>query len=461
MITTTVTERRFTGDGLTVSFPADIEGIPDAPVGAVHVSVSVLDSNNEKKPLSYGADFSYTAKIVNGFSKSIVVTLNTPLRKGETLIVRRTTPVLSISSYPDDKTPSKQVERDFDNVIKIVQEYDGRIEEIEEAIPPILSEIESLHNVDEKLAKDLATKTTELSSAITNEAKTRAQADNALSTRIDAKVDKDYLEGILPPILDGLSSLDDAVESVERSKDIALEAQKKAENLQEIFEEYEARLEDGTEKLIDAGKFADQKAVEASASANDAAMHAAHAADSTTVAETQATIAKRSATLANNHATRSETAAAAAAEHRDKADTAASDARQFSRDAYLWANERPQVPVVNDEYSAKHWASEAEIRGEAKVEKARMWAENPPGLPVEGDRYSARHYADKAAAVSDLDDHIKAEDPHSQYVRKDRNGSAFFEIDGDGDIRIRENIQSGEEDMLFALDVDDDISVRI
>lgn len=141
MITTTIIERRFSGDGMTASFPVDIEGIPDAPGGAGHLALSVMDAGGETETLAYGVDFSYAAVVVNGFSKSVVVTLAAPLPVGDILVVRRTTPITSISSYPDDKTPPRQVERDFDNVVKIMQEVDAKTESMADMIPSIADDL--------------------------------------------------------------------------------------------------------------------------------------------------------------------------------------------------------------------------------------------------------------------------------------------------------------------------------
>lgn len=174
MITTSIIERRFTSDGMTVSFPVDIEGIPDAPTGAAHLALSILAAGGEEAPLVYGADFSYAAVIVNGFSKSVIVTLAVPLPVGETLAVRRTTPVLSISSYPDDRTPPRQVERDIDNVVKILQEAGARAGSLESEIPAIRADLSSLHAADAQLAADVAA-----------EAAARADADAAIKTKLD------------------------------------------------------------------------------------------------------------------------------------------------------------------------------------------------------------------------------------------------------------------------------------
>lgn len=183
MITTSIIERRFDGDGITLTFPADIEGVPDAPTGAGHVALSILDAEGGKRPLAYGADFSYSAIITNGFSKSIIVTLFAPLPAGKTLVVKRTTPVMSISSYPDDKTPSKQVERDFDNAVMIMQEFDGRIKGMEEVFPPLLDDLSSLHAADAQLARDIADEAGLRVVADDAEAKARAEADAAEATK--------------------------------------------------------------------------------------------------------------------------------------------------------------------------------------------------------------------------------------------------------------------------------------
>ncbi len=164
MITTNIIERRFAGDGLTTAFPVDIEGIPDAPEGARHVAVSLVDAAGAETPLEYGADFSLAAVIVNGFSKAITVTLAAPLAAGLTLVVRRTTPVLSISSYPDDRTPPRQVERDFDNVVKILQEQGTGFAEVKEGVYALTGE--------------LAAETAE-----------RKEADADLGNRVDGKAD--------------------------------------------------------------------------------------------------------------------------------------------------------------------------------------------------------------------------------------------------------------------------------
>ncbi|MCD8350089.1 MAG: tail fiber protein [Planctomycetaceae bacterium] len=208
MITTSTIERRFTGNGVAVTFPVDIEGIPDAPVGAAHLAVSVLDGSGGERALVYGADFSYAATVVNGFSKSVVVTVTAPVPAGATLVVRRTTPIVSISSYPDDKTPSRQVERDFDNTIKIIQEVDAKIEGVAAEIPPILEDMSSLHAADAALARDIAAEASTRagadaaesqarSDADAAEAATRAQADAALSMAIDGKAEKTYVDAEL------------------------------------------------------------------------------------------------------------------------------------------------------------------------------------------------------------------------------------------------------------------------
>lgn len=68
---------------------------------------------------------------------------------------------------------------------------------------------------------------------------------------------------------------------------------------------------------------------------------------------------------------------------------------------------------------------------------AKQWAEQPPGIPVKDDEYSARHYADKAKAVNgDMADHVNAEDPHPQYVRKDQSGEGLFFEDAWGDVSL-------------------------
>ncbi len=208
MITTSTIERRFTGNGVAVTFPVDIEGIPDAPVGAAHLAVSVVDGSGGERALVYGADFSYAATVANGFSKSVVVTLTAPVPAGATLVVRRTTPIVSISSYPDDKTPSRQVERDFDNAIKIMQEVDAKIEGVAAEIPPILEDLSSLHAAAAAMARDIAAEAATRAGADAAEsqvraeadraeAATRAEADAALSVAIGGKVEKTYVDAEL------------------------------------------------------------------------------------------------------------------------------------------------------------------------------------------------------------------------------------------------------------------------
>lgn len=69
---------------------------------------------------------------------------------------------------------------------------------------------------------------------------------------------------------------------------------------------------------------------------------------------------------------------------------------------------------------------------------SRLWASQSPEVEVKDGLYSSRHYADKAQASNgDMADHIGAEDPHPQYLRRDQSGDGFFEIDPQGDIQMR------------------------
>ncbi len=128
MITTDVIELQFQGDNATNIYQVGIEGIPIEPNGHKDLIVTVADGNGFVKRLEYGLGYTYTAKLVDGFSQYITVTLTDALKSTETLTVRRDTVIKSISEYPTDRTPSKQVELDFDNVIKILQEEDYDIE---------------------------------------------------------------------------------------------------------------------------------------------------------------------------------------------------------------------------------------------------------------------------------------------------------------------------------------------
>ncbi len=175
MITTDIITLAFSGDGLTTSFDVRIEGIPIAPDGASHFVVSRKDADGEIEVLRYGVDYSYVAHIVNGFSNSLTLTLNEPLPAGASVIVLRTTPIFSISYYPENKTPPKQVEADFDHIIKILQEQGHLVKKLREDLD---AEVVAREEADAALER-----------AIEEEARVREEADAALGRRIDQETD--------------------------------------------------------------------------------------------------------------------------------------------------------------------------------------------------------------------------------------------------------------------------------
>lgn len=63
-------------------------------------------------------------------------------------------------------------------------------------------------------------------------------------------------------------------------------------------------------------------------------------------------------------------------------------------------------------------AGAAETAAASAADKAKEWADKAEDEPVETDpdRFSARHWAAKAASVSDLGEHVAAENPHPQYA---------------------------------------------
>jgi hypothetical protein len=93
--------------------------------------------------------------------------------------------------------------------------------------------------------------------------------------------------------------------------------------------------------------------------------------------------------------------------------------------------------------------------------KAKLWAEQTPGIEVEQGKYSAKHYADQAQATGgEMAEHVKAYDPHMQYLRKDQTGDGIFELDANEDVQIRENLQPNSENLLYYVDAWGNVALR-
>lgn len=157
----------FVGDGQTREFDVNIEGVAphrDRYEPFALFTVTNVISNPEGTPppmhgpagdrtmLRYGVDYTYTANGENEnaahnlFYNSFTVNLFNPLPAGVVLVAVRTTAVRSISRYTMDKTPPRQVELDFDNVIKILQEQGYTFDSILKWIEWANSEFERIHD---------------------------------------------------------------------------------------------------------------------------------------------------------------------------------------------------------------------------------------------------------------------------------------------------------------------------
>lgn len=190
----------FAGDGQTKNFDVNIEGVGPHRDGYTPFALfAVKPEVGERTTLQYGMDYTYVANGENAnaahnlFYNSFTINLFNPLPAGVVLVVIRTTAVKSVSRYTMDKTPPRQVELDFDNVIKILQEQGYDIKELREALD---AEIAERKEVDAALADSIAAEARErvkadaaLAGAIKDEARERKEADDALGERIDSLVD--------------------------------------------------------------------------------------------------------------------------------------------------------------------------------------------------------------------------------------------------------------------------------
>lgn len=195
MITTNVITLAFSGDGLTKSFDVRIEGIPAAPEGKDNFVVTrIVDGDETAEILRYGIDYRYAAHFnPRGFSEYFTLELAECIPASQRVVVLRTTPVIGVSQYTDSGVPPKRVERDFDHVIKILQEQGYDIKELREDLD---AEIAERKEVDAALADSIAAEARErvkadaaLAGAIKDEARERKEADDALGERIDSLVD--------------------------------------------------------------------------------------------------------------------------------------------------------------------------------------------------------------------------------------------------------------------------------
>ncbi|WP_369933926.1 pyocin knob domain-containing protein [Xanthomonas tesorieronis] len=191
--------------------------------------------------------------------------------------------------------------------------------------------------------------------------------------------------------------VNDLTGSVSQASDFANNARLYAESAQASSQDAAASADTSAESAQEAGSHSAAAASSATASADTASASASYADASATHASASAASANASAASANDadqYATRaadsrskalaSENAASALV---DQADAAVRSAEGWTDKSRSWATNAPGIPVEDGEYSARHWAAQAQASVLGSLVYMGSWDASTgsfPQVPVKG-----------------------------------------------------------------------------